>query len=54
MWTLLHVPVISVPGFAGPNGLPVGLSLISLRYTDRRLLSVAKAIGPIFGTGGAA
>ena len=30
-------------------GLPVGLSLISPRYTDRRLLSVAKEIGPIFG-----
>ena len=25
MWTLLHVPVISVPGFTGPSGLPVGL-----------------------------
>jgi amidase len=54
MWTLLHVPVISVPGFAGPNGLPVGLSLISPRYTDRRLLSVAKEIGPIFGAQGSA
>jgi amidase len=54
MWTLLHVPVISVPGFAGPNGLPVGLSLISPRYTDRHLLSVAKEVGPIFGAQGAA
>jgi amidase len=54
MWTLLHVPVISVPGFAGPNGLPVGLSLISPRYTDRRLISVAKEIGPIFGAEGMA
>jgi amidase len=54
MWTLLHVPVISVPGFAGPNGLPVGLSLISPRYTDRRLLSVAKGIGSIFDGEGAA
>jgi len=53
MWTLLHVPIISVPGFAGPNGLPVGLSLISPHYTDRRLLSVAKEIGPIFGAQGA-
>jgi amidase len=54
MWTLLHVPVVSVPGFTGPSGLPVGLSLTSPRYTDRRLLRVAKEIGPLFGTRGSA
>jgi amidase len=54
MWTLLHVPVISVPGFTGPFGLPVGLSLTSPRYTDRHLLRVAKEIGPLFSARGAA
>ena len=54
MWTLLHVPVISVPGFTGPSGLPVGLSLTSPRYTDRRLLQVAKEIGPLFAARGSA
>jgi len=54
MWTLLHVPVISVPGFTGPSGLPVGLSLTSPRFTDRHLLRVAKEIGPLFGAGGSA
>jgi amidase len=54
MWTLLHVPVISVPGFTGPLGLPVGLSLTSPRYTDRHLLRAAKEIGPLFGARGAA
>ncbi len=49
MWTLLHVPVISVPGFTGPSGLPVGLSLVSPRYTDRHLLRVAKEVGSLFG-----
>lgn len=53
MWTLLHVPVISVPGFTGPSGLPVGLSLTSPRYTDRHLLQVAKEIGPLFAACGA-
>ena len=52
MWTLLHVPVISIPGFIGPSGMPVGLSLTSPRYTDRRLLQAAKAIGPLFATRG--
>lgn len=54
MWTLLHGPVISVPGFTGPSGFPVGLSLTSPRYTDRRLLRVAMAIGPLFSAQGAA
>ena len=54
MWTLLHVPVISVPGFTGPSGLPIGLSLTSPRFTDRHLLRVAKEIGPLFGAGGSA
>ncbi len=42
MWTLLHVPVVQVPGFKGPAGMPVGLSLVSPRYTDRRLLAVGE------------
>ena len=54
MWTLLHAPVINVPGFKGPNGLPVGLSLTSARYTDRRLIAVAQAVGPLFEARGAA
>ena len=54
MWTLLHVPVISVPGFTGPSGLPVSLSLTSPRYTDRHLLQVAKEIGPLFAARGSA
>ena len=28
------MPVIHVPAFAGPNGVPVGLSLIARRYCD--------------------
>ena len=53
MWTLLHTPVVQVPGFKGPHGMPVGLSLISPRFTDRRLIQVAKTIGPIFAARGA-
>ncbi|KAL9077980.1 MAG: hypothetical protein Q9157_003104 [Trypethelium eluteriae] len=29
VWTGAHMPVINVPAFAGPNGMPVGLSLIA-------------------------
>ncbi|KAF4908084.1 Glutamyl-tRNA(Gln) amidotransferase subunit A [Colletotrichum fructicola] len=47
-WTALHVPVVNLIGFGGPNGMPVGVSLVAPRYRDRHLLSVAKAVGKIF------
>ncbi|KAH0429232.1 hypothetical protein CcaCcLH18_08584 [Colletotrichum camelliae] len=47
-WTALHVPVVNLVGFGGPNGMPVGVSLVAPRYRDRHLLSVAKAVGKIF------
>lgn len=37
----LHVPCITLPGFSGPNGLPVGIQLIGGFGDDARLLSVA-------------
>jgi Asp-tRNA(Asn)/Glu-tRNA(Gln) amidotransferase A subunit family amidase len=53
MWTLLHVPVVQVPGFRGPNGMPIGLSLVGPRYTDRRVLRAAQVIGTLFAAQGA-
>ncbi|KAJ7623426.1 amidase signature domain-containing protein [Roridomyces roridus] len=52
MWTALHVPVVNVPGFVGDHGMPIGLSLVSARYTDRHLLRVAAAVAPVFEGGG--
>ncbi|WP_158744139.1 amidase [Acidisphaera sp. L21] len=46
MWTLLHVPCVNLPGFIGPHGMPVGVTLTSPRFTDRQLLAVAKALAP--------
>ena len=48
MWTVLHVPVINVPGFGGENGLPIGISLVTSRYRDVHLIKVAEAVGPMF------
>jgi Asp-tRNA(Asn)/Glu-tRNA(Gln) amidotransferase A subunit family amidase len=48
IWTLLHVPVINIPGMTGSSGLPVGLSLVAPRYRDRHLIEVARAVGPLF------
>lgn len=49
MWTVLHTPVLNVPGFVGPNGLPVGLSLVSGRYRDQHLLRYGQAVAEVFG-----
>lgn len=42
LWTALHVPAITLPGFVGRNGLPVGIQLVSPRHHDRKLLAVAR------------
>lgn len=53
VWTGAHMPVIHVPAFAGPNGMPIGLSLIARRYCDQHLLSIAKILsGPLMSEGG--
>ncbi|KAF4972982.1 hypothetical protein FZEAL_9442 [Fusarium zealandicum] len=47
-WTALHVPVMNVPGFRGPNDMPVGISVVVPRFQDRHLLKVSKALGQVF------
>lgn len=44
MWTLLHVPCITIPGFAGENGLPIGVTLVARRYEDAHLLAVGERV----------
>jgi amidase len=40
-WTLLHVPTITLPLFAGPTGLPVGIQLVGRHDADAKLVSAA-------------
>jgi Asp-tRNA(Asn)/Glu-tRNA(Gln) amidotransferase A subunit family amidase len=48
-WTALHVPAITLPGFVGPNNLPIGIQLVGPYLGDSQLLSTAawveRAIG---------
>lgn len=46
MWTLLHAPNIGIPAGFAPSGLPVGVTLITGRLTDARLLAIAAACAP--------
>lgn len=50
IWSALHAPVINLPGLTGPRGLPVGISLVGPRYSDNRLLAVARTIAEIIDT----
>ncbi|OWP02981.1 hypothetical protein B2J93_3561 [Marssonina coronariae] len=52
MWTILHVPALNIPGFAGENGMPIGLTLVGARYHDEYVLQAGKAIGEVFGREG--
>jgi len=50
LWTLLHVPTVSLPVHSGPNGLPVGVQLIAPRFGDVRLLQAASWVFATLGT----
>ena len=41
LWTLLHLPALSLPIGSGPAGLPLGAQLIGSAADDLRLLAVA-------------
>jgi Asp-tRNA(Asn)/Glu-tRNA(Gln) amidotransferase A subunit family amidase len=41
VWTLLHVPCVTLPFGLGPNNLPVGVQLVGQPHDDARLLSAA-------------
>jgi Asp-tRNA(Asn)/Glu-tRNA(Gln) amidotransferase A subunit family amidase len=45
-WTLLGVPVIHLPGFTGPSGLPVGVQMVGALDSDDALLWVARWAEP--------
>jgi Asp-tRNA(Asn)/Glu-tRNA(Gln) amidotransferase A subunit family amidase len=49
VWTLLHVPCITLPLFRGPTGLPLGLQLVGRRGADAKLLAVARRIESLLG-----
>lgn len=41
IWTALHVPAIVLPAAFSSTGLPVGVQLVSKRWTDNELLAIA-------------
>ena len=39
MWTMTHLPVVSVPKFTSPNGMPFGIQVVARKYNDYLLFS---------------
>ncbi len=50
IWTILHVPALTLPTDRGPNGLPVGIQLVAARHADRRLFACARWIWQRLGS----
>jgi Asp-tRNA(Asn)/Glu-tRNA(Gln) amidotransferase A subunit family amidase len=40
LWTVLHMPCLTMPAGEGPDGLPVGIQLVGKRHADARLLDI--------------
>jgi len=47
MWTLLHLPCITLPAGTGPGGLPIGIQLVARFGDDELLLGAAAFIESI-------
>jgi Asp-tRNA(Asn)/Glu-tRNA(Gln) amidotransferase A subunit family amidase len=50
IWSMLHLPAITIPFDNGTDGLPIGVQLVAPRYADNDLLSAAKWASEIFDT----
>lgn len=44
LWTLLHVPCLTVPSRVEPGAMPIGIQLVASRFSDATLLAAAEAI----------
>ena len=44
IWTLLHVPCVTIPAFEGPNGMPVGLQVVGPIGHDDRMIALSQGI----------
>jgi Asp-tRNA(Asn)/Glu-tRNA(Gln) amidotransferase A subunit family amidase len=49
MWTQLHLPVLNMPLYRAQEAMPLGLSLVGARYSDRAVLAVGRQIETLLG-----
>jgi Asp-tRNA(Asn)/Glu-tRNA(Gln) amidotransferase A subunit family amidase len=51
LWTLLHVPTLTLPTHRSPNGLPVGIQLVARRYSEQELFAIGRWVEDRLGRG---
>ncbi|MBV1798524.1 amidase [Siccirubricoccus sp. G192] len=49
LWTLLHVPCVTVPAGTGPKGLPLGVQVVTAAGRDREALAWAEWVRQAVG-----
>jgi Asp-tRNA(Asn)/Glu-tRNA(Gln) amidotransferase A subunit family amidase len=49
IWTSLHVPCVTVPAGTGPNGLPLGIQIVTRIGEDRQALALAQWVAAAIG-----
>jgi len=49
IWTSLHVPCVTVPAGAGPDGLPLGIQIVTRIGEDREALAWAQWVAAAIG-----
>jgi Asp-tRNA(Asn)/Glu-tRNA(Gln) amidotransferase A subunit family amidase len=49
IWTGLHVPCVTVPAGAGPDGLPLGIQIVTRIGEDRQALAWAQWVASALG-----
>ena len=49
IWTALHVPCVTVPAGAGPDGLPLGIQIVTRIGEDRQALAWAQWVAAAIG-----
>ena len=47
VWTLMHVPCVTIPTFAGPNGMPVGLQVVGPVGGDDHMIALSQAVADV-------
>ena len=47
VWTLMHVPCVTIPTFAGPNGMPVGLQVVGPVGSDDHMIALSQAVADV-------